>query len=81
MLNSVIFKGEEFVIEKDGKPAARVIPATTKRNPAEVARVLTEIRKVFAASAKRKAWSVIDTAAWRKKESAYLERLSEGRVD
>ncbi len=81
MLNSVIYKGEEFIVEKDGKPAVRVSSANPQRDPKTIEKVLKDIRRVFAKSAKRKYWSVIDTPAWKKKERRYLKRLSEGIVD
>lgn len=80
LLNKVIYKGEEFVVEKDGKPAAKISPLPIKRKPEEINKILTDIRKVFAKSAKRKYWSVIDTPAWKKKEKKYLENLSKGIV-
>ena len=81
MLNSVIYKGEEFIVEKDGKPAIRVSSAVSKKDPKEIGKVLKDVRKVFAKSAKRKYWSVIDTPAWKRKEARYLKKLSEGIVD
>lgn len=81
MLNSVIYKGEEFIVEKDGKPAVRVSSAVSKRDPKEIDKILKDVRRVFAKSAKRKYWSVIDTPAWKRKETRYLKRLSEGIVD
>lgn len=81
MLNSVIYKGEEFIVEKDGKPAVRVSSAVSKRDPKEIDKILKDVRRVFARSAKRKYWSVIDTPAWKRKEARYLKRLSEGIVD
>ena len=81
MLNSVMYKGKEFIVEKDGKPAVRVLSADPQRNPKEIERVLKDVRRVFAKSAKRKYWSVIDTPAWKNKERRYLKRLSEGIVD
>jgi prevent-host-death family protein len=81
MLNSVIYKGEEFIVEKDGKPAVKVSSAVVARDPKEIEKTLKEIREVFKRSAKRKYWSVIDTPAWKRKESRYLKRLSEGIVD
>lgn len=81
MLNSVIYRGEEFIVEKDGKPAVKVSSAVSKRDPKEVDKILRDVRKVFDKSAKRKYWSVIDTPAWKRKERRYLERLSEGIID
>lgn len=46
----------------------------------EVEKILKEMRRVFAKSAKRKYWSVIDTPAWKKKESKYLKDLSNGII-
>ena len=80
ILNSVMYKGEEFIVEKDGKPAAKVSPIVDKKSPEEIDRVLKEVRKVFAKSKRRKYWSVIDTPAWKKKEAKYLEDLSNGII-
>ena len=80
MLNSVIYKGEEFIVEKDGKPAVRVSSAVSKRDPKEIDKILKDFKRVFAKSAKRKYWSVIDTPAWKKKERKYLEDISKGII-
>jgi len=80
MLNSVIYKGEEFIVEKDGKPAVKVSPVITKRDPKEIDKVLRDFKRVFAKSAKRKYWSVIDTPAWKKKERRYLADISRGII-
>lgn len=80
MINSVIYKGEEFIVEKDGKPAVKVSSARLQRDPEEIDKVLKDFRRVFAKSAKRKYWSVIDTPAWKKKERKYLENLSKGII-
>ncbi len=80
MLNSVIYKGEEFIVEKDGKPAAKVSPVVSRRDPKKIEKTLREFRRVFAKSAKRKYWSVIDTPAWKKEERKYLEDLSNGII-
>lgn len=80
LLNSVIYKGEEVVIEK--KDAGRVrIVAEKKPTKKETHKILADFRKTFAKSAKRKYWSVLDTPAWKKKERKYLENLSKGIVD
>lgn len=80
MLNSVIYKGEEFVIEKKDAGTVRMIPDKPEHSPEEIRKVLKEFRKVFAKSAKRKYWSVIDTPAWKKKESKYLSDISKGII-
>ncbi len=80
ILNLVMYKGEEVVIEKDGKDAVRMVREKPKPSAAEVNRILKDLRKTFAKSAKRKYWSVIDTPAWKKKESKYLENLSKGII-
>jgi len=81
ILNLTMYKGEEFIVEKDGKPAAKVIPITEKnKSPEEIDKILKEFRKTFAKAAKRKYWSVIDTPAWKKKERKYLEDLSKGII-
>lgn len=81
ILNAVIYKGEEFVVEKNGEPAARISPLVSKRDPAEIERIIKAARKAFASSKKRKYWSVLDTPAWKRKERRYLERLSRGIID
>ena len=76
LLDAVMHKGEEFIIEKNGKAAVKISPIASKKDPEEVKKILADFRKVFAKSAKRKYWSVIDTPAWKKKERKYLENLS-----
>ena len=78
ILNAVIYKGEEFVVEKNDAGTVKMIPDKPKHSPDEIRKILKEFRKVFAKSAKRKYWSVIDTPAWKKKESKYLADLSKG---
>lgn len=81
LLNSVIFKGEEFVVKKMGAGMVRIIPEKPNRpTPEEIDKTLREFRRVFAKSAKRKYWSVLDTPAWKKKERKYLEDLSKGSL-
>ena len=75
ILNAVMYKGEEFVVEKDGIPAAKFSPLPARKSPTEIDKILTDFRKVFAKSTKRKYWSVIDTPAWKKKEREYLKNL------
>lgn len=81
LLNLAIYKGEEFTIEKDGKPAVKITPVLPKKSPEEIEKILADVRRVFKKSAKRKYWSVIETPAWKKKERKYLERLSKGIID
>lgn len=81
ILNSVIFKNEEIYVEK--KDAGRVkITADKPKRPSseEITKVLSDLRKVFAKSKKRKYWSVLDTPAWKKRERKYLEDLSKGII-
>ena len=73
-------EGEEVIIEKDGKPAAKVSPVPATKSPEEIDRILMEMRRIFAKAAKRKYWSVIDTPAWKKKEAKYVEDLSKGII-
>ena len=80
ILNSVIYKGEEFVVEKKDAGTVRIVPDKPKHSPEEIEKTLKEFRRVFAKSAKRKYWSVIDTPAWKKKERKYLENLSKGII-
>lgn len=81
LLDLALYKGEEFTIEKDGKPAVRILPIERPKSNEEVKKILADMRKVFAKSAKRKYWSVIGTPAWKKKEREYLEKLSKGIID
>ena len=80
LLDLAKYKGEEFTVEKDGEPAVNITPAVRKKSPEEIEKILTDVRKVFAKSKRRKYWSVIDTPAWKKKERKYLENLSKGIV-
>lgn len=80
ILNTVIFKGEEIIIEKEDAGRARIIPDISKPSAEERKRVLADLRKVFAKAAKRKYWSVLDTPAWKRKERKYLENLSKGII-
>ena len=80
LLDQVIYKGEEIVVEKDGKGSVRIVPEQPRPTPEEVKKVLAEYRKTFAKAAKRKYWSVIDTPAWKKKERKYLGDLTSGKL-
>lgn len=80
IIDLVRHKGEEIIIEKDGKPAAKVSPVQDAKNPEEIRKILSEFRRVFARSARRKYWSVLDSPAWRKKEAKYIEDLSKGKL-
>lgn len=75
LLDEVIYKGEEIVVEKAGAGKVRIVPEKEKPTPEEIDRILANVRKVFAKSKKRKYWSVVDTPAWRRKEARYLENL------
>lgn len=81
ILNSVIFKGEEYVVEKKDVGTVRIVPDKPKHSPEEIDNIISDVRKVFSKSKKRKYWSVIDTPAWKRKERRYLRRLPEGIVD
>lgn len=78
LINLAMYRGEEFLVEKDGRPAVKVIPADAKKSPEEIKAILAEVRRVFAKSAKRKYWSVLDTPAWKRKDRKYLENISKG---
>lgn len=80
LLNLAIYKGKEFTVEKDGKPAVKIVPMEKKKSKEEIEKILSDVRKVFAKAAKRKYWSVIDTPAWKRKERKYLEDLSKGII-
>lgn len=81
LLDLVQYKGEEFIVEKDGEPAAKLVPAEKVKSPEEIKKILRDVRRVFKNSAKRKYWSVMDTPAWKKRERKYLENLSRGIID
>lgn len=81
ILNAVIYKGEEFVVEKNGEGRVKIIPETPRRSPEEVKKILANFRKTFAKAARRKYWGVMDTPAWKRKERRYLERLSKEIID
>ncbi len=78
LINLAMYRGEEFLVEKDGKPAMRLLPPEARKSPEEIKETLAEFRRVFAKSAKRKYWSVLDTPAWKRKEKKYLENISKG---
>lgn len=78
LINLAMYKGEEFLVEKDGRPAVRVIPADTGKSAQEITSILADVRKVFSGSAKRTYWSVLDTPAWKRKEKKYLKNISKG---
>lgn len=80
ILNTVIFKGEEIIVEKENAGRVKIIPDKSKPTSEEIKKILTDVRKVFAKSKKRKYWSVIDTPAWKKKERKYLADLSKGII-
>ena len=81
LLDLAIYRGEEFTVEKNGQPAVKISPVVKKKSTEEISKILADVRRVFAKSAKRKYWSVIDTPAWKKKERKYLENLSKGIID
>lgn len=81
IINAVLDKGEEFIIKRDGTPVVRVTSVEPHRkSPEEIIKNMREFRKVFAKSAKRKYWSVLETPAWKKKDRKYLKDLSNGIV-
>lgn len=81
ILDAVIYKGEEFVVEKNGAGRVKIVPEPKRPSPKEIEKILADVREVFAKSAKRKYWGVMDTPAWKKKERRYLKRLSKGIID
>jgi len=74
ILNAVIYKGEEFIVEKSGEGRVRIVPDKTKPSPEEIDRVLAKARKVFGTK-RPKYWSVVETPVWKKKERKYLKEL------
>lgn len=81
ILNAVIFKGEEYVVEKEHAGRVRIVPEERKKPTAEeIEKTLAQLRRVFGKYKRRKYWSVLDTPAWKKKERKYLEDLSKGII-
>lgn len=74
ILNAVIYKGEEFVVEKNGAGRVRIMPVKRKPTSREIDRVLDEFKRVFGKK-RPKYWGVMDTPAWKRKEAKYLENL------
>ncbi len=81
LVNLAMYRGDEFLVEKDGRPAAKLVPARQESSLEETRKILTDIRKVFAKSARRKYWSAIETPAWKRKQKKYLNNLSKGIID
>lgn len=81
LVNLAMYRGDEFLVEKDGRPAIKLVPARLESSAEETGKILIDIRKVFAKSAKRKYWSVIETPAWKRKQKDYLNNLSKGIID
>lgn len=75
ILDAVIYKGEEFVVEKNGAGRAKIVPEPKRPSPEEIDKILDEFKRVFGKHARRKYWGVMDTPAWKKKEAKYLENL------
>ncbi|MGI8420320.1 MAG: type II toxin-antitoxin system Phd/YefM family antitoxin [Candidatus Levyibacteriota bacterium] len=69
-------KGDEFVIEKDGRPAARLIPYEPKVSPKKVKRILDNFRSAFGKKRLNEPWSILETPDWKKKEKNYLSTLT-----
>lgn len=80
LLDLAKYKRETFIIEKDGEVVATIGPTSEKPSIDVIHKILTDMRRIFAKSAKRKQWSVVDSQAWKKKEKKYLEDLSKGIV-
>lgn len=81
ILNAVIFKGEEFIIEKEDAGRVRIVADRAKKPTAEeIEETLAALRKVFGKYKRRKYWSVFDTPAWKKRERKYLDNLSKGII-
>lgn len=74
ILNAVIYKGEEFVVEKRGEGNVRIVPERKKPTSEEIDKVLDEFKKVFGKKRPRY-WSILETPAWKRKEAKYLENL------
>lgn len=68
-------RGNEFVIEKDGRPAARLIPYTHKISTKKVKKIFLNFRSAFSKIKKNKPWSVLETDDWKKRERKYLGNL------
>ena len=81
LVNLAMYKGDEFLVEKDGRPAIKLIPARLESSVEETRKILADIRRVFAKSAKRRYWSVVETPTWKRKQKDYLNNLSKGIFD
>ena len=74
ILNNTI-KGSEFVIEKDGRPAARLIPYNPTTSAVKIKSILSNFKSAFSKIDPNIPWSVLETAEWKKKERKYLKSL------
>ncbi len=72
ILNYTI-KGSEFVIEKDGRPAARLVPYVPKSSSMKVKNILKNFKIVFSKVGQKKGWSVLESPGWKEKEKKYLK--------
>lgn len=71
-----MYKGEEFLIEKDGKPAARLVPVSKDKPSAEeIQKTIDEFRKHFSKYKKSDFRLPFHTPEWRKRDKAYIKKL------
>lgn len=75
-LLNLVSRGSEFVIEKDGRPAARLVPYTPLVSAERVKKILLNFRSAFSNTKGNDPWSVLETEEWKKKEKKYLKDLS-----
>lgn len=69
-------RGGEFVIEKDGRPAAKLIPYTSSVSKADTIDILSRFKAAFSKKTDKRPWSVLETKEWKEKEKEYLKNLS-----
>lgn len=78
LLNLVMYKGEEFLIKKDGKPVARLVPVVgDKPSEVEIKKTFSELRSHFSKYKKSDFGRIFHTPEWKKKDKAYLKHLEE----
>lgn len=74
ILNLAI-KGGEFVIEKDGRPAARLVPYVSETSRIKAKKILNNFKSAFSKVDHKKHWSVLESKSWKEKEQKYLKNL------
>ncbi len=75
ILEEVSSKSKIVGVVREGRLVARVVPVP-RRSKDEIKRSLVGLKSVL----KRKRSTVLNTPVWRKKETAYLKRISAGKM-